>query len=1645
MDVSKADDDKLIRDRAIRLFTYLKELAKLKTAVTRDLSAYDKVVWFHEVPEYRGCFSILQSPDIEKTSDGMWLEVRKTPETKRPPTPPSCLKWLADTPDSGLLDEPQLKDEIVDTISGQHERLADHPEISEEWQRYIQNAWLPWTETYRRWKAADAIYFQLFSIYQQLKKLGEQYELILGLGLLTWETPNNQLIRRHIVVGNANLIFDADRAKFELQGSPEGVKLRFETEMVDPEHLPPLDQQKNTEALLSEIQESPWDKDELDKVLRSWIQSLSPDGSYIDSLTPPEKCSKRPTLTFAPAIILRQRTQRSQIECFNKIIQQITNGGNIPSGVSLLCEEPGDHYNVGIEQGEPEGGQFLDTTVYLPLPVNEEQVQIVHNIQNRRGVLVQGPPGTGKSHTIANLICHLLAQGKRVLVTSQTPRALRVLKDKIPDDIRKLCVTLLGDDQVARQELENSVQGINQQYSDWNPTKSQKLIISLEAQLFEIKKHIAEKRRLLREQREIETYTHNVAAGTYKGTAQQIATKVKEDDSKCNWLDDDVEENTPCPFSNVDFVELVRLYRELPYDYCSELQKELIGRDCIPNVAYFVKMLDDETITRQNFDMYSSRDTSPRYALIKQLPEDNIKSLYKTISDLIVAIGSIKNKFVWTTTAMTDVLTGNDTLWTELYEFMSKHLSGLREKSSLIQTLQVQLPSMDRKTLRSDALDLLEHLSKGGKLGWNIFAPQVAKRTRYIQKQAYVDGRTCSTLEKLQLLCTYLEVIDKIEILWSALQGKDNKEEGSLILQLGYLEGRLKSLEEVLGLDNDLDTAKNTVKAIQGLPEPQWHNVQDLEELLKDIQAAEYYHVYQQATLVIEDFIQKIRIVQSNPQTHSLNKDFMAALQDRNAQAWAICLEKLELLERASESLLFREQLQGRLNKAAPKLVQHLKSTFSDSNWDQRAGDFEAAWAWKQADRWLTRFSQEHNEKKLEAELQQLSEDEQKAIARLAAVKAWDNCLRGLTEFRRSNLLAYAAVMKNMPKSIKAKTRAQKMRQAQEYMDNCKAAIPAWIMPLYRVFETNPEPGAFDVVIIDEASQTGPEGSIIQYLGKQCIVVGDDQQINPEEFIFIPQVAINALITRYLDGVPFKDLYGPSMSLFTLASVRFGDRIVLREHFRCMPEIIKFSNQLCYAATPLKPLRQYPPDRLEPIIVHHVKNGFREGGAGNAVNRPEADALVEAIVEKCSLKAYANKTMGVISLQGEAQAKYIENKLLTRLSPADLEKRRIVCGDAYAFQGDERDIMFLSMVAAPDPPIQRIGALVKESDKRRFNVAASRARDQLVLFHTATLSDLNPDCMRYKLLKYCLNNPKILQSIPGIDLTKLRELANTAVARRGKPPPPFDSWFEIDVFFNIIDRGFRVFPQYQVAEYRIDLVVEVTNSQLAVECDGDKWHGIEEYEQDQARQRILERCGWRFWRIRGHEYYRDPSVSLEPLWKTLREMGIEPLLSTAKGVDEELQGQQPVVPRADIGSIHESMPVSTTLPVEKLQSQEQQPITAVEEIKTYNHAPGKSGTEPVQLTLYSKEPVSGGKIGSQPVEPQTANNASFKLVDFLSQKKIKFVDKRPQGGAIWLIGSHELDAVVKELKINWGISFTYLPQGGKASGHRPAWCSSTKQ
>lgn len=595
-------------------------------------------------------------------------------------------------------------------------------------------------------------------------------------------------------------------------------------------------------------------------------------------------------------------------------------------------------------------------------------------------------------------------------------------------------------------------------------------------------------------------------------------------------------------------------------------------------------------------------------------------------------------------------------------------------------------------------------------------------------------------------------------------------------------------------------------------------------------------------------------------------------------KGWSTAYYKLKELEARSKLLSERKLLYQTLKDRLPELADELINSYQNVQWNHRGEQFEEAWNWSLADTWLQDYEAKHDSEKLNASYVRLQQDIGRTIAKLAAKMAWAHCLNNMTNEQRTALLAWQSAIRRIG-SGKRKGSVQAQRDAAQHMKECRKIIPAWIMPLYRVIETisetrSIEPEIFDVVIVDEASQCGPEALIVHFLAKKVIIVGDEEQVAPEN-IGVQEEDVQRLRTLYLDNIPAPVALGRDSTLFENAGLRLRERVFLREHFRCMPEIIQFCNDLCYAplGKTLIPLRQYGTDRLEPpIVTEYVESGYRDRSSSGSLikmNHSEAKRIVDRIIECCNDQKYANKTMGVISMLGDEQAKLIEGMLMKNLSPTEYEKRKLLCGTSASFQGDERDVIFISMV---DAPPSQFKAITKDTDKRRFNVAVSRAKDQLWVFHSFQLSDIKSNCFRHRLLRYCKNPHRPI--VPGgIEKCKTQ--------------------FERDVFFKITQRGYSVIPQVEIAGKFIDLVIEGMRARLAVECDGDEWHGPERWEEDMERQRTLERCGWRFWRVRGSEFFRSQDEAMSTLWDQLDGMQIYPYRedrsrSSEREEDEEL-------------------------------------------------------------------------------------------------------------------------------------------------------------
>lgn len=1467
--------------KVVRLVDYLLKMATLRTKLIRDIAEYEKILWISDIPHERGCFTQAWGRDEEHEPDE-WLEVQNRPEPELPVVSAQCKDWVNLAVLRNKNGLPKLLQEITRQIPNpdwregsdqpeaipHRERLEEHPEMQRVWDRYVEEKWLPWREEHNAWEKVHKVYSELFAIHQKQLRLGEEYELVLGLGLLTWKTPTGQGVRRHLVVADASLEFEARLGKFTLRPHAEGAKVRPELDMLDIGEQPAR-AEETARSSLTAAEEDPWEKGCVEGVLQALVHSINSQGHYDDSLEAKKICTlAKPGVEYAPALILRKRSAKGLTETLKRIKERIEHDEAITGEFADLAEIRQKDEREPNNEPEEANAAF-DGEVFFPKPSNDEQRRIVDKLRAASGVLVQGPPGTGKSHTIANLICHLLATGQRTLITAKTPRALQVLEGLLPDELRPLCINLIGSGLEERRSLESSVGGILRKNENWNDNRAMRERTELKERLRKLREEKAKVNRRLHDIRESEAHTQSIAEGTYRGTAARIAEAVNHNRVAYEWFIDSVPLDRTCQVSANDMRSVLATLRE----FTPEKRKELVfvWPEALPSPERFINLVGEE-ISATKEEQNSAQGADERMADL--LARDN-PPVIRAIHEAFTALRDTRRRLLatphsWMNGALRDILGGNSSLWCELLCVTKDGIGSIEKLVATADEIRIEFPnSIDIRSLHEDARKLKEHMENGGKLGWGVFRPKPVKERLYVIKTVRINGRSCSTAEHFSNLADSLRVRIECEKSWGFWKGRSERTEGPYTLQLTALKTLRDALENGLALEELIAKCRQALKQCPDMGEPVWADDSQIERVVSSCRLALARIRKRLATEDIQSIETPISHTAATGDAHPVTNDLLSAVRSRDMDKFAQCANTIQDLEKQRQRLQKADGYLSELRRILPQLTKSLEQTCNELYWDERIQHIGDAWHWAQARCWIEEYIRKEDVPALAKRAKQIEDEINSIIAKLASLHAWSFCFSRLTEDHRRHMEAWQQSIRRLGKGT-GKHAPRHRREAQGHLNACREAVPAWVMPLHRVWDTvYPAIGMFDVIIVDEASQCGFEALPLFYLGKKILIVGDDKQISPDA-VGLPRDAVHRLMEEFLHDFHFKSSFDIESSLFDHGKLRWGTRqITLREHFRCMPEIIRFSNDLCYSDTPLIPLRQYGPNRLPPIEHIIVSGGYREGSNNRAINRPEAEAIVERITAMCKDNRYADKSMGVVVLQGDAQADMIENLLLERLGAEEMERRRLICGNPYSFQGDERDIIFLSLVAASN---ERIGPLTKAADERRFNVATSRARDMMVLFHSVTCDDLSKHDLRRKLLEF-FENPKPPQ-ISGIEPGELERRA--AMDNRGlvKPPPPFDSWFEVDVALELLHRGFNVLAQHEVAGKRIDLVVEGGQARLAVECDGDNWHGVDRYEDDMQRQRQLERCGWEFFRVRESAFYTSKEEALAGLWGALEERGI---------------------------------------------------------------------------------------------------------------------------------------------------------------------------
>ncbi|MDZ5458791.1 AAA domain-containing protein [Azohydromonas lata] len=1351
----------------------------------------------------------------------------------------------------------------------------------------ISARWLAWAEAEAPRRLSMQLYGELFALMHQLQaqQTGKPVELVWGLGVATWRLrweSEDFTFRYPLLTQAVELSLDA--ATLALEVRPRTTAPRLELDALIACLVPGACELEQTgrDWLAQHAQEvppSPFHMPALQPLLRRIAGSLDSQGRFLDVLAsgaPVPNAGAHLVVTDAWALFARPQSYNFLVDDLRRLRLGLEAAQTLPGGPAALVTPPDDapaevqavRFRGLSSRGEGEGtsdGDGPARELYFPLPYNQEQVTIVQRLERSDGVTVQGPPGTGKTHTIANIICHYLATGRRVLVTSRGEPALQVLQAKIPAEVRPLTVALLSSDREGLRQFQGAIEAIQHRVSQLDPLQAQRRIATAHEA---IALAHAELSRL--DRRVDDIARAQLASVDLDGTplrAQQLAELVRDGQARFAWFDDELPAGAPpAPLTEDEARELREARRRLGEDL-----------RCLAEPPPSSATLPAPDV------LAPLHQALQRLRRIEgELARGALPALQGEINEARALLAAVEAAL-----EPAQALEHADQAWAQA---LRRQLSepGFEAERQALQSLLVEVPRL--AAARGDFLqrpvdmpqealacvrtrEAVERAARTGKaFNWLPFGEADARRHVAAMR---VDGREPATRQDWLHVARFLALqmeLQSLLVRWQRLApelGLPELHQGAGALRklerLALIAGLALRLS--LEVDAELPRRAAVLLSANPLPAPGSGAVATVEHLQR-LQKILRRHVLHEALAGAPRRQQALllNLTAGGPLGAQWQELIGQWLGRTDVESDAFCAreaalraetQRLAALQPALECV--RVAAQRLAAAGAARLAQRLRSEPAEGAAHDAVlpTDWRAAWTWARARAALQTLEGRGELTRLWARRAELEQGLSKLYEDVVARAAWLATRMNASPKVLSALAGYANALHRIGQGT-GPNAARYRRDAQAAMLDAAPAVPCWIMSHARVSESMPaDIGAFDLVIVDEASQSDLWALPAIARGKKILVVGDHKQVSPEGG-FISSARINDLRQRFLADQPFAAAMTPEKSLYDLAAQVFaGQQVMLREHFRCVAPIIEYANRNFYdhGVLPLRVPRAA--ERIDPPLVDlFVEEGRRDHRDRNDA---EAQAIADEIAALLADERLAGRTLGVVSLLGLEQARHIDAVVRARFDAAELLRRQFACGDARTFQGSERDVMFLSLVV----DARQCRALAGNGADQRFNVAASRARDRMVLVRSVRMDELSEKDLRRTLLAH-FENP-----LPGgghghEDGRPLRALC--------------ESGFEREVFDALVQRGYRVRPQVRAGAYRIDMVVEgAHDARLAVECDGDAFHGPERWQQDVARQRVLERAGWVFWRCFASTWTLHREEVLAELLARLAELDIAPL------------------------------------------------------------------------------------------------------------------------------------------------------------------------
>lgn len=1499
------------QERLLSLIEYAHQSALLKSNPVKDVLSHKMFHRFeHELQGMPGVHFNVGEEDEE-----IWLVVERLRESQSPPATDKHLAlWLdlSNKPEKEPCLKPAIElnklteNQVIDLKSNikKTEQLVLLSEfeqreyIEQQFENYLEYLWKPWQIEEKKRRRTIKLYSELFTLKQELEgSISDvQIELLWGMGIGLWKTSEfdiNYPLIAQIVDINLN------EKDMSIEIKPIQTEPYYELEVytaIDNPGVGDLEKalrdfkEKQTQAF------SPFDRLSYETLLQIAVTHLNSNGLYWANQATADdrqlpKADENLKITDTWILFARPRSKNLFIKDLENFKSKISNDAElkIPNVIKAVLTEPSsEHESLELPQfrgissfNNMDSSNLKPIDLFFPMPFNEEQVGIVQKLECVDGVVVQGPPGTGKTHTIANIISHYMANGKRVLVTSMKEPALTVLKEKLPDSIQPLAIALLSSEKEGMKQFEFAVSKIAQELQIINRHTLSRDIEETEHDIDQLHGRLAYIDRAIDEwaKKNIEPFIFDKQQIYPKAAAEEIGQGAEY----YEWLDDVItvdEKHTP-KFDNADIIRLREaraklginlsyLNAKLPEILIFPEAREIVNihqdlskynklkisfeqknippladstADIFMQVADTLKMLSDLDTIRKQIKHSNKSWVDNVNQNLKKAELSPLIVLFEKLAHEIDLVFAEQTKFL----ANPVYLPENFKLTEEMLQAITNKvqgksafgLSGLLGKGCLKKQIdEIRIVSYSPKTLDDwhhvHNFILLKCRSRNLFLRWNSiaiemsFPPFLDETTENFIKLAMDELKIYQAIKKSQIL--EASIVKNGHVVcpgWAYHQEMIENPE------------RLQEFHFILESHLNYRSLSNS-----------WSRKENFQNLLINCNGR------------ISELLRKF--------INEKIGDFSVAELELQS-GWSSLIEELRFIHGLKSYLTDITEICNRIRESggikwAEKLLKEpLQGTVDDllpNNWQQ-------AWRLRRLVNYFNSINNYEEFKKLIIQRIEIERQLAKTYQDIVAKRTWLKLADNATPDIKAALQAFRAAITKIGKGT-GKRAIRYRRDARNAASHVTKAIPCWIMPHHRVSESLPaEFGCFDLVVIDEASQSDISALPAILRANKLLIVGDDKQVSPEG-VGLEEEKINHLMARYLSTQV--ELYRHQMSsersIYDLFKVVFADsQIMLREHFRCVSPIIEYSKREFYHHE-LKPIRlPKKSERLDPPLIDVIiEDGFRK----NKENLPEARFIVDEIKKILADPKMKNITIGVVSLLGNEQSHKVWEMLEREVGPELLSTHNITCGDAKTFQGKEKNIMFLSMIVTKE----NCKADSKEASNQRFNVAASRAQDRMYLVRSIELDDLSQsDKLRRNLIQH-FSSPYAQDEIR---VSNLRDLC--------------ESDFEREIYDILTERGYKITPQVKIGEYRIDMVAEGNqDTRLAIECDGDRYHGADRWETDMNRQRILERVGWQFWRCFASTFVLSRENVISDLISTLTNRGIEPI--GMEGISSNIHSEQ---------------------------------------------------------------------------------------------------------------------------------------------------------